>query len=215
VNYIEYANTYAGLVLHILRPVVNSAFQANPRTPCLFCKDPTNIHLTRISPVAQQYLKDNKISLVDGFWCWPSGARIQTHHGFCPASVINNSFFLSFFLKFCQCQQHLLQQQLIFIEEVQEESTVQDAYMVYQLILAVSKEKKPTPTPVSAATLTSLTHSEKKVPQFQYKSKVEDSPVAQKVFEIMMESPVTLSQGELPALAPDIQKLFVDGCKAN
>ena len=37
-----------------------------------------NIHLTRNCPVAQEYLKDNKVSFVNSFWHWPSGRRIHS-----------------------------------------------------------------------------------------------------------------------------------------
>jgi len=101
-----------------------------------------------------------------------------------------------------------------FIEEVQEDTKVQDAYMVYQLTLVARKDKKSsTSVPVSGSASTPTSSSEKKLPQ--YKLKIEDATIVQKGFDHMMESPVTLSQGELLALAPDIQKMLVDSCKVN
>jgi len=72
VNDPEYASTYARLVSFIPRPAVSSAIQTNTRTLCLFCKDFSNIHLTRDCLIAQEYLQENKILLVNGFWRWPS-----------------------------------------------------------------------------------------------------------------------------------------------
>ena len=224
VNDPEYANTYARLISFIPRPAINNAFQTNPRTPCLFCKDPTNIHLTRNCPIAQEYLKENKVSFVDGFWRWPSGARIRSDpQGFKHVvDSVKSPSSTALFFEVLPATTTPTVTAAGFIEEVQEDPAVQDAYKAYQLALAASKDNKsstarttPTPAPVSGTTSTISTPGEKKVPQFQYKSKVEDSAVAQKVYDRIMESPVTLSQGELLALAPDIRKLFVEGCKVN
>jgi len=222
VNAPEYANIYARLVSFIPRPA-NNTFQANPRTPCLFCKDPANIHLTRNCPVAQEYLKNNKVSFVDGFWRWPNGARIRADpQGF--KHVIDSAQLppsTTLFFEVLPSTQSTATAAR-FIEEVHENTSVQDAYKAYQLALAASKDKKSsvpapisTPTPVSGSASTPSLSSDKKIPQFHYKLKVEDAAIAQKVFNRMMESPVMLSQGELLALAPDIRKLFVDGCKVN
>ena len=224
VNDPEYANTYARLVSFVPKPAVNNTVQTNNRAPCLFCKDSANIHLTRNCPVAQEYLKQSKISFVDSFWRWPSGARIRSDpQGF--KHVVDSAqppTSAALFFEVLPTTQTPTAMAASFIEEVQEDSAVQDAYKAYQLALAASKEKKspgvvstPTPTPVSGVASTSSMPVDKKVPQFQYKSKVEDSAMAQKVFDRIMEAPVMLTQGELLALAPEIRKLFVDGCKVN
>ena len=195
---------------------MNNAIHTTPRTPCLFCKDFSNIHLTRDCPITQEYLKENKISLVNGFWHWPSGARIRTDpqgfkHVVDLAQLPSSTTLFFEVLLSTQPTATATAMAASFIEEVHEDTAVQDAYKAYQLALAASKDKKsasqaPTssPAPASGSTSTLSSARDKKIPQFHYKSKVEDTAVAQKVFDRIMESPVMLSQGELLALAPDI-----------
>jgi len=110
-----------------------------------------------------------------------------------------------------------------FLEEVNEDMEVQDAYKAYQLALAMSKERKVAMTaPASTAAtgssskdITPPASSDKKMPQFQHKAKVEDATIVQKVFDRIIESLVMMSQGELLAVGPELHKMFVDGCKVN
>ena len=159
---------------------------------------------------------------MDGFWRWPNGARIRSDpQGFkhvvdlaqLPSST-------TLFFEVLPTSIMSTARAVSFIEEVPEDSTVQNAYKAYQLALAASKDKVSTVTtttssPASGSAANHPSSNDKKPPQFHYKAKVEDSEITQRVFDRIMESPVTVSQGELLALAPDIQKLFVDGCKVN
>jgi len=108
------------------------------------------------------------------------------------------------------------------MEETMEDTTVQDTYIAYQLTLAASNDKKSSmsapisaPPPVSGSAPTPALSGEKKVPQYQYKSKIEDTAIVKKIFNRMMEMSITLSHGELLAFTPEIRKHFGDACKIN
>jgi hypothetical protein len=58
-------------------------------------------------------------------------------------------------------------------------------------------------------------HAEKKVLQYQYKSKMEDEDIAQTVFTRFLATPFPVTCGEVLALSPSLRKCFVEGCKVN
>ncbi|GJJ10255.1 hypothetical protein Clacol_004481 [Clathrus columnatus] len=98
-----------------------------------------------------------------------------------------------------------------FIEEIIDSPTMET--------LAAKAFTKPqsstSSVPAKLAQTIPFLQTDKKQPQFQYQSKLEDPAIAQSVFEKILNNPIMLPTRELIAVSPDLQKLFVDGCKVN
>ncbi|GJJ07908.1 hypothetical protein Clacol_002114 [Clathrus columnatus] len=193
-----------------------STMSCSPSGPCNFCKDLKNLHWMKNCPVAIEYLKLGKvtISTTGGYyWRLPNGGHIPGHPQGLKHSVD----------EFCSMQKNeptTMKSSYIFTVE-----TIEDCDSKPGTGLAFIKEVTPSVVDNLAAknsqTIPSLppnppiTSYDKKAPQYQYHSKMEDSTMAQTVFDKIMDNPITLPTCELITISPDLQKLFIDTCRVN
>ena len=99
------------------------------------------------------------------------------------------------------------------IEEVSTEDEVNRTYRAYQMALAAQKERFDTSArPVKED---AKLEQDKWSGQFQYNTKVEDPDVVLCLYNRAMATSVSVTPGELLAVSPDLQKLFVESCKVN
>ncbi|KIJ45391.1 hypothetical protein M422DRAFT_251166 [Sphaerobolus stellatus SS14] len=212
----EYAATYAKI-----QPLTgaNTAITTGTIAPCMFCKDSVNIHRTRQCPVAQEYLRLKKISLSnEGYWRWPNGDRISSHPqgikfvvdqaeirtSVPPSTATTTQTQAQSFILTVDPVRNPTAMAAGFIEEISNESGSAFAAQANQKKPPIAANSPSQPTSVPSATA-----SEKKAPQFQYQSKMEDGKAAQSVFDKMLDIPITIIQRELLAVSPDLRKYFI------
>ncbi|KIJ29515.1 hypothetical protein M422DRAFT_269053 [Sphaerobolus stellatus SS14] len=160
--------------------MVNSAVMP-AISPCMFCKDSVNLHRTRQCSLAQEYLRLKKISLsTEGYWRWPNGDRIASHpqgmkfvidqaeaRTTATAGAATQAQVQSFVLTVDPIKNPIMASS--FIEEIPDDSA--------NTFVAQTTRKVPPAAPgaTSVPSLSALAQpSEKKAPQYQYQSKIED-----------------------------------------
>ncbi|KIJ30988.1 hypothetical protein M422DRAFT_267405 [Sphaerobolus stellatus SS14] len=228
----EYAATYAKIqaaspvTADLLKQpygTVNSAMTTTVISPCMFCKNPVNLHRTRQCPLVQEYLRLKKISLsMEGYWRWPNGDHISSHpqgirfvidqaeaRTSATPGTATQAQVQSFVLTVDPIK-NPVNMTSSFIEEIPDDSA--NTFVAQTARKASLSMSTPTGIPTPS---TSVQPSEKKAPQYQYQSKIEDPKAAQAVFDKMLDNPITITQRELLAVSSDLHKHFVDRCKVN
>ncbi|KIJ38551.1 hypothetical protein M422DRAFT_258658 [Sphaerobolus stellatus SS14] len=228
----EYAATYAKIqamnpmtadLLQKLFISANIMATSTVNTPCMFCKDPIHIHRTWQCPIAQEHLRLKKISLSsEGYWRWPNGDRISSHPQGIRLVIDQAEACISATpgtTTQAQVQSFVLTVDPIkspiaitssFIEEIPDDSA--NTFVAQTARKASLSVSAPTGSPTPS---TSVQPSEKKAPQYQYQSKIEDTKAAQAIFDKMLDTSITITQRELLTVSSDLRKHFVDGCKIN
>ncbi|KIJ38131.1 hypothetical protein M422DRAFT_259281, partial [Sphaerobolus stellatus SS14] len=208
----EYAATYAN---PSSKPNYSGSFEAALWN--------VNLHRTRQCLLAQEYLRLKKISLsTEGYWRWPNGDRISSHpqgikfvidqaeaRTAATAGTTTQAQVQSFVLTVDPIKNPITMASS-FIEEIPDDSA--NTFMAQTTRKALPAMSGTTSVPSPSA---SAQPSEKKAPQYQYQSKIEDPKAVQAVFDKMLDTPITITQRELLTVSPDLRKHFVDGCKVN
>jgi hypothetical protein len=173
----EYANVYTRLQEILPKPAVASTTTTTPKpsTPCFFCKDMVNIHRTRECPVAQEYLRLGKVALSsDGFWQWPNGDRLRPNaQGF--KFVIDQAAARLGGQAAKSSSATVGQALLVTVDPITTPTAIASSFIedigVPANAFPAQASRKP-PGPLSGAEVTS--GADKKQPQYQYQTKMDD-----------------------------------------
>ncbi|KIJ34594.1 hypothetical protein M422DRAFT_263378 [Sphaerobolus stellatus SS14] len=208
----EYAATYAKIqaaspiTADLLKQpygTVNSAMMTTVFSPCMFCKDSVNLHQTRQCPLAQEYLHLKKISLsTEGYWRWPNGDHISSHlQGI--RFVIDQVEARTSATPGTTTQAQQVQSVVLTIDPIKNPIAITSSFIEEipddsaNIFVAQTARKAPLSMPIPTGIptpSTSVQPSKKKIPQYQYQSKIEDPKAAQAVFDKMLDTPITITQ---------------------